>query len=45
MRTHTANAFFASLTLHGVLVGLVVFLTYYAAHRDSTPSSQPTYAA
>ena len=37
MHTHTANAFFSSLLLHGIVVGLVVFLTYYAAQRDSTP--------
>ena len=37
MRSNTANAFFASLMIHGIVVGLVVFMTYYAAHRDSTP--------
>jgi TonB family protein len=37
MRAIHANAFLASLLLHGAVVALVVFLTFYAARRDSTP--------
>jgi colicin import membrane protein len=37
MRQEQANAFFASLFLHGAAVGLVVFMTFYAARKDSTP--------
>jgi TonB family protein len=37
MRANSPAAFILSLTLHGVAVGLVVLLTYYATQRENTP--------
>lgn len=37
MRATTPSAFLTSLTLHGVAAGLIIFLTYYAARKESTP--------
>ncbi|MBI2515511.1 MAG: TonB family protein [Opitutae bacterium] len=37
MRATSPSAFFTSLTLHGVVAGLIIFLTYYAARQESTP--------
>jgi len=37
MRANSPAAFFTSIMLHGVVVGLVVLLTYYATRQDSTP--------
>jgi colicin import membrane protein len=37
MRANSAAAFFTSIMLHGVAVGLVVLLTYYATLQESTP--------
>ncbi|HVU17271.1 MAG TPA: TonB family protein [Candidatus Didemnitutus sp.] len=34
MRAHSPNSFFASLALHGVAVGLIVFATYYSTRND-----------
>lgn len=37
MRATSPSAFFTSLTLHGVVAGLIIFMTYYAARQESTP--------
>jgi colicin import membrane protein len=37
MRANSPAAIFTSLTLHGVVVGLVVFFTYYATREESPP--------
>lgn len=35
MRENSPSAFFTSLTLHGVVAGLIIFFTYYASHHQS----------
>lgn len=37
MRANSPSAFFTSLTLHGVVAGLIVFFTYYSVWQQGPP--------